>query len=345
MTSALTIWLPDDLSAPWAWTHGSESGWAATATERSGLAGRTSDGLDVICPGQWVRVFEHDLPNMRQSERVKAGGYGVEDHLAAAVTDQHIALASGDDKRLAVISRARMDLVQAALADHGLLAKRVGADFDVVEGEGPWRVMGRDIYPGRLGYSLDHSDEAPDTGWPGLDWTHTINLLQGDYQATSRFPLDRTRLTRFAALFLGGCVAWLLWHGAQIRGLQAQTDSIRAEMTEMYQTATGEAAPANLVAVVNRARRSGAGGQAGFSDLAQGLFAGLSQNSNVLIDTMRYDRGRDEIILRLIYPQFESAGQLEAAFGNLGYEFRSGAVREQGDQLIGEAVLAKGGGS
>ncbi len=347
MTQDLIIWLPDQADLPWAWTRGQDSGWAETEGQRRALAGEDNRSITVICPGQWVRMYPHDLPDMRASEKTQAAGYAIEDQLAAPLAEQHIILGAGEDRRVGVIGQDKMDQVLEMLAEAGLSANRLIADFDAMPEGAPRAVLDREVHGGRFGYALDQTFDS-NASLPSansLDLDGALNFLQGRYQARRNYNFDKGGLTRIAALFVATGLCWLLWQGAQIRAMNHQADALKAQMAERYQAVTGEPAPNNIARVVNRARADGKTAQIGFMDLSAALFNGLKNSEGVMVDTMRYDQARNELVLRLIYPRFETASELEATYSAMGFAFQSGAVRERGDDLIGEAVLTQGGRS
>ncbi len=347
MSDNLIIWLPDQADLPWAWTHGAQSGWAENATDRAALGQKDASAISVVCPGQWVRTYIHELPEMRAKEKLQAAGYAIEDQLAAPLADQHIVLGSGDDGRVGVISRAKMTAALEMLGEAGISPSRLVADFDIVGGDEPRELLDREVHPGKFGYALDTTFN-PDTPLPAenvLNFSNALNFLQGEFQARRSLGFDLGGMTRIAALLAVAGMSWLIWQGSQIRAMNAQAKSLKSEMATLYTNTTGETAPNNIASVVNRARAQGKNTQIGFMDLSVALFSGISQSDGVMVDTLRYDQANNELVLRLIYPRFETASELESTFGNMGFAFQSGAVRERGQDLIGEAVLRAGGRS
>ena len=62
------------------------------------------------------------------------------------------------------------------------------------------------------------------------------------------------------------------------------------------------------------------------------------------MEQLRYQDSKTELQLRLVYPSFESAGQLENAIRAAGGQLTTGGVREQSGRFVGEASL-RGGAS
>ena len=346
MSQTLVIWLPEDLSAPWAWTLGdARSGWATSPDERAALSDLGAGSVSVICPGQWVRMFAHELPTMKAKDRIRAAGYAIEDQLAAPLPDQHVVISDDPVRRIGVIAADKMKAVTEALSAAHLSPARMVADYDVLPEGDAVILFDREVQAGPFGYALDRNfDQAavlPRAA--GLNWDASLNFMQGEYQPRRALSFDTRRLMRATVLLAVAGVSWLIWQGTQIRAMNAQAEGLKTQMNTLYTQTTGSDAPANVAAVVNRARNENQGASEGFVELSAALFSGLSDADGVMVDTLRYDRTRNEIILRLIYPNFESATLLENTYSNAGYVFRSGAVREQGADLIGEAVFSSEG--
>ena len=128
MSQELVIWLPVDLSAPWAWTFNDvQSGWATTETERAALSDLGASTISVICPGQWVRVFAHELPAMKAKDRIRAAGFAIEDQLAAPLTDQHIVMQDDPVQRVGVIALDKMNAVRERFSAAGIAPSRMAS--------------------------------------------------------------------------------------------------------------------------------------------------------------------------------------------------------------------------
>jgi general secretion pathway protein L len=93
-----------------------------------------------------------------------------------------------------------------------------------------------------------------------------------------------------------------------------------------------------------QAMKSGGEDTLAFLRLSQILFSGVEQIEGLSVDQLRYQDTNNELQLRLIYPSFESAGQLETAIRAAGGQLITGGVREQSGQFVGEATL-RGGAS
>lgn len=355
--SGLSLWLPQDLSAPWPWHDGDGSGLASSATEKAVLGARAGKDAVVIVPGQWVRIFSHDLPKMRERERLSAAKFSIEDKLAAPLEAQHCVIGADTDQRIAVMAREKMDAVITALSAAGLGGARLCADFDILQGyDGPIKLADRIIMPGALGQSVD-LDMAQIAGAPqglidarladvaaALTPERALNLRSGDYAAKGAGfgRIGAKEIMRAAVLLAALGLSYGLWEASKIRAAQAHIAELKAQSRAIYTQATGEQAPANVGRAVTRALNSGGGEQADFLVLSSALFRALESVDGVMIDSVQFDAARGQLNLRLIYPSFEAASAVEQAARAQGVTFRPGGVREQGGQRIGDAVLTGG---
>ncbi|MGJ8564418.1 MAG: type II secretion system protein GspL [Alphaproteobacteria bacterium] len=351
MTDSLNIWLPLDFNEPWHWRAGQDQGYAVTAADKAGLAGLGEGDVTVILPGQMVRIFDHTLPKMREQERLSAAGFAIEDQVATPLSEQHI-VAPADDTRIAVIKSDAMARIQSALSGAGLAAKAMFADFDVVQSEQETIILpDRIITPGKAGYTMD-------TAWQpgaktdgdivavmrGLRFDGALNLATGRYARRNKGAIATPQLLRIAAIFAVAGFVWLGWEAVQSRAKIQQADFIRAQISKLYTDYTGQAAPANPALSVTRTLKSGGSVKADILPLSAILFRAVETVPDVSIDTLQFDPGHNRLSLRLIYPRFESATELEQAVRAAGGTFQSGGVREQSGRLIGDAVLTLGGG-
>ena len=350
MSADLLIWLTDDPEGPWQWQQGEVGGVAHTSDDKSGLAGRGADNVYALMSGQSVNVFDHALPAMRERERLSAAGFSIEDKIAAPLSEQHIVLGVGDDKRIAVISHTKMKMLTSALSKTGLQITGLFADFDVLpKNDNPTYLEDRTVHTGPSGYTTDRdwglSEESAHLPslLSNIQMSSALNLMQGIYSVKRSRLNDVSGLKRIAALILCAGVAGLVFLSMESRALNAQADDLRVKMATLYTQATGSPAPANPALAVTRAASSASNTQADFLGLSDILFRAVDASPNVSIDSLQFDGQADQLTLRLIYPRFESASELEQVVKQLGGTLRPGGVREQNGRLIGDAVLTRGG--
>ncbi len=352
MNNALIIWLPLDLEAPWHWRLGSEGAAAQTDAEKQGLSAKSRSELTIILPGQWVRIFPHDLPKMRDNERLSAAGFAIEDKVALPLVDQHLVIGSGDDRRIAVITKAKITSVQDSLARYALRPDHVIADFDSLSAlTSPLYLSDRTVQPGAAGYTLDRdwtdgalpAAQTPQDVLSSVRADAAVNLMSGAFARRVAMPVSIAALSKIAAAMLFAGLAWTALQAAQIRALGQQAEATRAQIAALYTDYTGEPAPPNPALTVTRAVQPGSGNASSdFMTLSSILFDALPSVDGITVETLQYEAAKNELAVRFIYPRFESATFLEQAVTQSGGVFRAGGVREQGGRLIGDAVIAAG---
>lgn len=354
MTNRLTIWMPVSGNDPWIWTTNSTSGTAGSISEKSSLAEQGFKETVVIVPGQWAKTYAHDLPKMRSKERLSAAAFSVEDKTAAALKDEHIVLGTNNDDRLAIIAVSSMERMLAELTEAGLNPDSVYIDFDILSGTlDAIRLTDRIIVPGPDGHTLDPewddgefrdvivSEPSDLTAFINAD--AAINLRQGKFARRRQFQFGGNGLARAAAVLAVLGLSWGAYEGTKARALNAQATQYKTEANQLYTKATGKPAPANVALAVTRAAKGQPNSGADVLSLSSQLFAAIATTEGVMIDVLQYDQDKGELNLRLIYPSFESAGQLERAASASGGVFEAGGVREQGGDLIGDAIFRLGG--
>lgn len=350
MSLPLIIWLLDDLSGAWHWAQGDRQGTAISESEKSGLGELETTVVRVVIAGQSIKQISPDLPPMKESDRRVAIGFAIENSIAAPLTSQHLVLtphkSQDTSQKTIIIAHTKMTAIMSALSDAGIKPSGLYADFDVVSRARPLILPGRVIYPGPKGYTIDRDwAEAVDQEDPlsqiltALDFENALNLLTGEYTAKSKRPLSTVGMIRIAALFLVALTAWLTLQWTQSRAISQQASRLETEAASLYSAATGQPAPGNPALAVTRAVKGGTVQQADFLDLSSILFRALEQTDGIIVETLQFDRQKNQLSLRLVYPQFESAGALDTQISSAGGKFRSGGVREQSGRLIGDATL------
>lgn len=358
-----------------------EGGIAQDDGDKAALSARGFKDVCVIISGQSVRMMPLQLPQLNakklsQKDYLAAAGYALEDDIGGPISQQHLVVGGKGAARVAVISRNTMDNLIGALDKFGFDDVAIYADFDALSGAGrPLALTDRIIHTGALGYTLD-------AGWGAInvaqaqdpihnathkpvhvsntaellqymDLEAALNLRQNDYAPRKSFgfsghKIDFMSLAKLAALAALCGFSWLGYQASQARALSAQTDLIQTEMRQIYSEFTGKPAPRNPALAASRAVQSGLVEKAGFMDVTQVLFDALPQTDGIILESLRYDKalnanGSSGLSLRFIYPSFESATELESAITKVGGVLEAGGIREQGGQLIGDAVLRKGG--
>lgn len=346
MSLPLTIWLPDDLNQPWPWFHEDQEGTAVSQADKSGFGALQLSPIHVIVSGQSVKQIKHDLPPMKDTDKLAAARFAIENSVGSPLSGQHVVIGGQDQHIVSVISHAKMKDISDHLTRADILPSGLYADFDVLTGDLPLLLPDRAVYPGAGGYTLDR--HWADLTGPEIrhsqamtlfDVSSATNLLAGEYAKAAALPFSKSGLIKTAALLLACFTALLGYEWSQSRAIEQHVQVLRAEASDLYTAVTGTSAPSNPALAVTRAVKSGNSSESNFLELSQLLFASIAQTDGIMIETLQYDRQKNELGLRLIYPQFESAGALEDAVKDSGGVFRSGGVREQSGRLIGDAVV------
>ncbi len=351
MTQRLIIIMPSAKGGPGLW--GRTDGAKLITHGRN--APPANDGVReivAVLPGQSVRIYPHELPATSRRDRLRAAGFSLEDKIAASLDSVHLAL---DDAHIAVIGHAEMQGFLDQLKEAGLTPTKVIADFDAVSGlEGPIRLLGRIVTPGTLGHAVDAawSDEKDVQPISDEDILAAIaarlesggelNLMQNGFSAKTGLDLNWRKFAGLGGLAAGIGFAALILHGAETRALRLQTADLKIQTAQIYAEATGRAAPANPALAATRALKSGRQDNLDFLRLSQILFDGVAQIEGLSVDQLRYQDARKELQLRLVYPSFESAAELEAAILAAGGRLTTGGVREQSGEFVGDALLQGG---
>ena len=300
-----------------------DEGEAIVATPAgSGYETRRVDAADLlslgisdpvlILPGQWVRIFETELPKAGRSQQLQMARFAKEDDIANGADALHFALSDSQPPRLAVIDNAVMDFLIDGTG--GLKPKAAYADYDVLSGESAVLVIDRVVEPGLSAIDLDWTEE--DLVKPtdselaalfssGLAAGESLNLLQGAYRPKSGINLPRFPALRLAGLAAAALLALFIWNGVQDRAALAQAEDLRAQTAAEYLAATGERAPSNPGRAAVQKLQTGPAPTAGFLDLSTVLFSGLASMDDTRVDQLRFNAEDGTLQLRLIYPDFD----------------------------------------
>jgi len=306
-----------------------------------------------ILSGQSLRIYPHELPATSKRDRLRAAGFSIEDKIAVPLEHVHIALS---DDRIAVMDKDELAANLAQLKEAGLTPSKAIADFEALAGiEGNVALLDRVVTTGPLGHAMDknwaneasieYSDEIllAEIG-AKLEQNDTLNILQNGFSPKSGFQFGWRKLAPLGGLAACLGLAALVLHGAEARALKQQTADLKVQTAQIYTDATGQAAPSNPALAATRAMKSSGSDNLAFLRLSQILFSGVEQVDGLSVEQLRYQDSNNELQLRLIYPSFESAGELEQAIRSAGGQLITGGVREQSGRFIGEATL-RGGAS
>ncbi len=325
-----------------------KGGGYETQTVSMGELGQIEDAnVHVVVPGQSVRIFETDLPKASRAQLLKMARFAREDDIATPADALHFALSEEHPPRLAIIEKSIMDELSNYLVT--LKPKAAYVDYDLLKGDQAIRVIDRAVEPGRCALDLEWVDselldltpaQIADQIVESIETGDVINLLQGDYRASSSFNMPQPAFKRFAAVAALALAALFLWSGISDRAKIAQTKALKAQTTEDYQSVTGETAPAAPGRSAAKLAQTTSQSSYGFLDLSAILFQGMTNLDDIQVDQLRYNSENQTLALRFIYPDFGATSRLEAAIKQAGGTLLTGGVRERDGAFIGEATLS-----
>ena len=306
----------------------------------------------LILPGQLVRIFETELPKAGRKQQLQMARFAREDDVAASSETTHFALSAQQPPHLAIVDKSVMDIMTETFG--GFKPKAAYADYDVLQGDQAVRVIDRAVEPGRAALDLDWteepladlSDEALAKRFSdGLKEGHGLNLLQDAYRPQSSVNVPRVPTLRFGALAACALLSLFVWNGVKDRAAASQAETLRAQTAEEYLSVTGVRAGSSPGRQAVQSVQAGPVKTAGFLDLSNILFSGLSAMDDIRVDQLRFNAEEGTLRLRLIYPDFDAAGRVETAISRAGGTLTTGGVREQEGAFVGEATLSFGSGS
>ena len=92
-------------------------GYAARRVAADNLGDLDVQDPILILPGQWVRVFETDLPKTGRAQQLQMARFAKEDDIANSVDDLHFALSDSQPPKMAVVDTS---IMEALLENMGL---------------------------------------------------------------------------------------------------------------------------------------------------------------------------------------------------------------------------------
>ena len=306
----------------------------------------------LILPGQLVRIFETSLPKAGRKQQLQMARFAREDDVAASSETTHFALSTQQPPHLAIVDKAVMDVMTETLG--GLKPKAAYADYDVLIGDQAVRVIDRAVEPGRATIDLEWTEEAlaeptdedlAKSFSQGLKDGRGLNLLQDAYRTQSNLNVPRVPTLRFGSLAACALLSFFVWNSVKDRAATSQAETLRAQTAQEYLSVTGIRAGSNPGRQAVQSVQAGPVKTAGFLDLSNVLFSGLSAMDDIRVDQLRFNAEEGTLRLRLIYPDFDAAGRVETAISRAGGTLTTGGVREQDGAFVGEATLSFGSGS
>jgi type II secretory pathway component PulL len=343
----LLIWPATDGAQAWRLTRRNGDINVMQATLDKVLA--EGAGVDaVVLPGQLVRSGLTDIPDkLKTAERVSVARFAHEERLSGDPTDLHVVVGNGSPAPTRLVAPP----VITDILDR-VDPVAIYADFDVInETEGAVKLLDRVVIPGVEGYTVDPDWAEPGFARPNsetlaamifarLDQGGAVNLRTGAFRRRRAFATGPWLRVAAAALVCG--VMGLALMGAESRATYAQAQSLDEQARALYQSRTGQVAPARLSSLARQVGASNGAGTA-FLDLSNVLFSAIDQTPGTQVERLSYNSAEGRLRLRLIYPSFDAAASLEGAVARSGGTLTTGGVREQNGVFIGDAALAMEG--
>ncbi|MEO0882948.1 MAG: type II secretion system protein GspL [Pseudomonadota bacterium] len=367
MTRRLYGFLPEDEETPVRLVRLTSDGCEDVSRARD------NDEVILFTPGTEITIFQRPLPTKGDRQSRQAAPFAIEDDVATAVDELHIAL--GTEPKDLTIPRdlhiVDLELMQAwkerlavhdltgavLVAEHSIL--REGDVLDIgpriigVSESGPFAVdasLPRDILAalveGEAGSEVRVADpllalaERCDE-FPG----DLVNLLQGRFGQRTGLSFADWREWRLAASIIFVCGIGLLASGyANISATRAAADDIRSGISTSYRQAFPEAPnPADPVRAISRALGDANAGPAmDFLDTSAVLYAALAEVPNASLRAVRYDPRRGGYVASIAYIGYGDDAALQTALEQRGYSAVLGDARRGGDLVFGDVTLTTG---
>ena len=361
--SELILLMSEALSGPWEWGLAStgEHGIAITGEEKTALSGLNYAQLIAVIPGAHVVTKLHTLESLSDKQMRQAAGFSVEDELAAPLGDTHLAFDT-NSARLAIVSAKTMDELIENLEEAGLSPDVICADYDSFDGSSfSYKDRVVQMLGSGLGYSIEADTAAHVLGTEqnlpraidreqfleniagGIKAGHKpINLRQGQYTKRAEFGAGRIkRIGAMAAALLAAFAALNIGQGIAYKN---KANTAQDKINEIYAQAFPDTAiPSNPVLPMLRAqadRKANKGDE--FIHLSTVLAASVKQVAGVEISSLRYDKGKAQLSLSVLYDSFDDVESLKQAVRKNGGSFSESGTRQNGDGLSGDAVLRVG---
>ena len=170
----------------------------------------------------------------------------------------------------------------------------------------------------------------------------SFNLRQGVFATKKKQP-QWWRDWRSGLLAAGISVCcFVLVKGTQLVMLQKQADDLKAQAVATYQQAfPGKVVRPHLLKkqIEGELASLGSTQQGGFLELTNHLVSVYGEVNDFSIETIRYDKRRNELRIRARASGFQVFGQVKAILEQRGLTIQQGSLNNDGDVVIGEIRL------
>ncbi|MBO6506177.1 MAG: hypothetical protein JJ850_06185 [Kordiimonadaceae bacterium] len=320
---------------------------------------RTQPDVVAILDGRAVVSHNIQLPNVDDAKAVKILPAVIDDKLALAGGENHLALlsaASGDGERLVgVVSNESMQALRTLLNRVGINAGRAIPDYLLLETKPDLeqvcalddRVLVR--RPDGSGYAIDKSEADWILGKVDalpLDWSAALanyftgggNLLQGLYAPRTNWRTTFLWWRRAAILASLAVVMAVMsfWYGASQNYKQADQLYLAAEQA-FRNALPDEPRIINMDAQLRRAIASrGQRGGGEFFTLSTVVMQVVENNEQTVLETLRYEQADSELALDVSFSSFADSSNFKQQLEAAGMQVSEGSSRQEGGRVLSE---------
>lgn len=329
-----------------------------------------SDQVVLFVSGHEASLFSVPVPVRSEAEARRAAPFAIEDDIAEAVEDVHVALGSAPDdlqtpRQVCIVSGNRMTAWTEWLASQPKLASAqlVAEHSLLVPGEvltGKTRYLanldGRMIcvdrtLPADLLNALfeGHAVDVPPEGDLLLELTgaaeragEMVDLRQGEFRYRKRADLTGLRQWRLAGgLAAALALVWCASSFLEIRSLQTEREAVEAQTRAIYLSVFPEA-PRNgnyLRAAADAAREAGGSSAIGFQEASAALYTALDSVPAAELRSLRYDQNQDGLVARIAYGAYGDDADLKSALIDAGVNAELGDARLESGFVVGDVAI------
>lgn len=322
--------------------------------------------VSAVSNGVDVSLFRQELPALSDAKIRKIIPSVMADQLGQGAGDQHFAIWPTSDagKLVAVASDAYMQAVQNTMSNAGLTATALVPDYCLLETkEEPQAVIGSDGYcRAKLGDGTGFTVEA-DMAEAMLKDIHshslTIeeeramyasvvgaseNLLQGSYATGAGLSNIFLVFRRAAFLFAAMCILWMAAIYSDISNKEAAADQLYSEAENLFRQAFPDVRRIVNVEVQARQQinRLQAGSTPAFLALSGALFKAVDEVDAALLEAIRFDAERGELVATLSFSSFAEGERLKNLLAQEQVRLSEGGSRQENGRIFTDITLRSG---
>ncbi len=339
--------------------------WLRSADIKS-LDGSSYAGVWAVANGVDVSLFRQELPALPEGKIRKIIPSVMADQLGQGASEQHFAFWGGaeTEKLVAVASDEYMRTVQTTLAGVGVTVTALVPDYCLLKaGENIQAVLCSDGYCrvkmlDRTGFTVEAGIaptmlgdlKARELSIEEEQEMHASvvhsqeNLLQGSYAASAGFSAMFLLFKRAMFLFIAVCAVWGGTLYSEISNMEATADQLYAEAENLFRQAFPEVRRVVNVEVQARQQinRLQTGSTSEFLQLSSALFKAVEQSETTLLEAIRFDADRGELVATLSFPSFAEGEKLKTALTQENIRLNEGSSRQENNRIYTDITLRSG---